>query len=64
MLEEALREINRGSAEIIDSERIEKLLKAYYEEGNTYTVKAGFDPTAHDLHLGHTVLVQNLATLQ
>lgn len=64
MIQEALREINRGSAEIIDNERIEKLLKAYYEEGKTYTVKAGFDPTAPDLHLGHTVLLQKLATFQ
>lgn len=64
MLEEALKEINRGSAEIIDNERIEKLLKAYFEEGKTYTVKAGFDPTAPDLHLGHTVLLQKLATFQ
>jgi tyrosyl-tRNA synthetase len=64
MIEEALREISRGSAEIIDIERIEKLLKAYYEEGKTYTVKAGFDPTAPDLHLGHTVLLQKLATFQ
>ena len=64
MLQEALREIRRGSAEIIDSERIEKLLKAYFEEGKTYTVKAGFDPTAPDLHLGHTVLLQKLATFQ
>jgi len=64
MIEEALREINRGSAEIIDIERIEKLLKAYFEEGKTYTVKAGFDPTAPDLHLGHTVLLQKLATFQ
>ena len=64
MLEEALNEINRGTAEIIDNERIEKLLKAYFEEGKTYTVKAGFDPTAPDLHLGHTVLLQKLATFQ
>lgn len=64
MLEEALREIQRGSAEIIDSQRIEKLLKAYFNEGKTYTVKAGFDPTAPDLHLGHTVLLQKLATFQ
>ncbi len=64
MLEEALKEIHRGTAEIIDDERIEKLLKAYFEEGKTYTVKAGFDPTAPDLHLGHTVLLQKLATFQ
>jgi len=64
MIEEALREISRGTAEIIDEERVTKLLKAYYDEGKTYTVKAGFDPTAPDLHLGHTVLLQKLATFQ
>lgn len=64
MLQEALREIKRGTAEIIDTENIEKLLKAYFEEGKTYNVKAGFDPTAPDLHLGHTVLIQKLATFQ
>ncbi|MEA2029721.1 MAG: tyrosine--tRNA ligase [Campylobacterota bacterium] len=60
----ALAEIQRGSVEIIDEEAIAKLLKAYYEEGKSYTVKAGFDPTAPDLHLGHTVLLQKLATFQ
>ena len=64
MLEEALREINRGCAEIIDIEGIEKLLKAYLDNGKTFTVKCGFDPTAPDLHLGHTVLLQKLATFQ
>ena len=64
MLQEAIREINRGTAEIIDDARIEKLLKVYFDEGKTYTVKAGFDPTAPDLHLGHTVLLQKLATFQ
>ncbi|MFA5454404.1 MAG: tyrosine--tRNA ligase [Sulfurimonas sp.] len=64
MLQEALKEIQRGSAEIIDNERIEKLLKAYFDEGKTYSVKAGFDPTAPDLHLGHTVLLQKLAIFQ
>ncbi len=64
MIEEALREIKRGTAEIIDDARIEALLKAYYEKGTSYTVKAGFDPTAPDLHLGHTVLLQKLATFQ
>ena len=64
MLQEALREIQRGSAEIIGLEQIEKLLSAYLKEGKTYTVKAGFDPTAPDLHLGHTVLLQKLAIFQ
>ncbi len=64
MIQEALEEIVRGTAEIIDIERIEKLVTKYYEDGTTYTVKAGFDPTAPDLHLGHTVLLQKLATFQ
>jgi len=60
----ALDEIKRGTAEIIDFERIEKLVRRFYETGETYTVKAGFDPTGADLHLGHTVLLQKLRTFQ
>jgi tyrosyl-tRNA synthetase len=60
----ALGEISRGTSEIIDIEAIEKLLKNYYENGVNYFVKAGFDPTAPDLHLGHTVLLQKLAIFQ
>ncbi len=64
MVQEALAEIKRGTAEIIDEERIVKLLERYFNEGKNYYVKAGFDPTAPDLHLGHTVLLQKLATFQ
>jgi len=60
----ALEEIGRGCAEVIDMERIEKLVSKYYEDGTTYTVKAGFDPTGADLHLGHTVLLQKLRAFQ
>lgn len=63
-IKEALAEIQRGTAEIIDLEGIEKLLKNYYEKGENFYVKAGFDPTAPDLHLGHTVLIQKMATFQ
>jgi tyrosyl-tRNA synthetase len=62
--EEALREIRRGIAEIIDEERIEKVIDTYLKSGENYYVKAGFDPTAPDLHLGHTVLIQKLAAFQ
>jgi len=64
MIKEAVSEIKRGVAEIIDMERIEALLKEYFENGKHYYVKAGFDPTAPDLHLGHTVLLQKMAVLQ
>jgi len=63
-IKSAIAEINRGTAEIIDNNRLEKLLRNYYTTGENYYVKAGFDPTAPDLHLGHTVLLQKLATFQ
>lgn len=60
----ALEEIKRGTQEIIGFEYIKDLVSAYFKEGKTFTIKAGFDPTAPDLHLGHTVLLQKLATFQ
>ena len=59
-----LQEIKRGVAEIIDFERVENLIKNYYEKGENFYVKAGFDPTAPDLHLGHTVVLSKMALLQ
>ena len=56
----ALSEIKRGSDEIlIEQELIDKLKK-----GKPLKIKAGFDPTAPDLHLGHTVLINKLRTFQ
>ena len=63
-LDSAVKEIRRGCAEIIDEERIITVLKEYLKSGKNYYVKAGFDPTAPDLHLGHTVLIQKLALFQ
>ncbi len=60
----ALKEITRGANEIIGLEYIEKLVRKYYETNERFIAKAGFDPTAKDLHLGHTVLIQKLALLQ
>ncbi len=64
MLESALEEIKRGVSEIIDEKRVALLLKNYFEKGEEYFVKAGFDPTAPDLHLGHTVLLQKMSLFQ
>lgn len=63
-IELALEEIQRGTQEIIGLDYIKKLVNDYFKEGKTFKVKAGFDPTAPDLHLGHTVLLQKLATFQ
>jgi len=63
-LEEAIAEIKRGSSEIIGLEYIESLVNKYLQTGERFTIKAGFDPTAPDLHLGHTVLLQKLKTFQ
>lgn len=56
----ALAEIKRGTDDILpEAELIEKL-----KSGKPLTIKAGFDPTAPDLHLGHTVLINKLRTFQ
>jgi len=64
MIQEALAEIERGTAEIIDFDRIKFLVDRFYKTKERFKVKVGFDPTAPDLHLGHTVLIQKMATLQ
>lgn len=65
---EALAEIRRGIEELIDEERVVACLAHFYSHDESssarYVVKAGFDPTAKDLHLGHTVLLQKLALFQ
>ncbi|MCR2038801.1 tyrosine--tRNA ligase [Campylobacter helveticus] len=63
-IKEILAEVKRGCAEIIDEARIEILIKNYYEKGENFYVKAGFDPTAPDLHLGHSVVLSKMAFLQ
>jgi tyrosyl-tRNA synthetase len=59
-VEEALAVIRRGATEIIREEELAKKLS----EGRPLRVKAGFDPTAPDLHLGHTVLLNKLKQFQ
>jgi len=58
--EDVLEQLKRGTDEIlVEAELIKKL-----EEGRPLRVKAGFDPTAPDLHLGHTVLINKLKQFQ
>ena len=58
--EEQLREYARGAEEILPEDALEERLK----EHGKLTVKAGFDPTAPDLHLGHTVLINKMRQFQ
>ncbi len=59
-IQDQLKIIKRGIVELINEEELIKKL----EEGRPLRVKAGFDPTAADLHLGHTVLIQKLKDFQ
>jgi tyrosyl-tRNA synthetase len=56
--------IKQGCHEIIREEDLEQRLKKAMATGQPLRVKAGFDPTAPDLHLGHTVLIQKLKNFQ
>ncbi|KPQ27482.1 MAG: tyrosine--tRNA ligase [Marinobacter excellens HL-55] len=59
-IDEALAVIKRGIDELIPEEDLIAKLK----EGRPLRIKAGFDPTAPDLHLGHTVLINKLRQFQ
>jgi len=59
-VDEQLKTLRRGTAEIID----EKDLKELLSKGQPLRIKAGFDPTAPDLHLGHTVLLNKMKQFQ
>ena len=56
--------IRKGAAEIIPEEELLEKLERSYKENRPLTVKAGFDPTAPDIHLGHTVLLRKLRHFQ
>ncbi|MDE0035005.1 MAG: tyrosine--tRNA ligase [Deltaproteobacteria bacterium] len=58
--QEQLRRLKRGAVEIISEEELLRKL----ERGTPLRVKTGFDPTAPDLHLGHTVLIQKMKQFQ
>ena len=59
-VEESLELIRRGAEEILIEEELVKKLK----RGKPLRIKAGFDPTAPDLHFGHTVLINKLRQFQ
>jgi tyrosyl-tRNA synthetase len=63
-IKEQLELIERGAVDCISREELIKKLQRSQETGIPLKVKAGFDPTAPDLHLGHTVLLQKLKHFQ
>jgi tyrosyl-tRNA synthetase len=56
--------IRRGVAEIISEEELEKKLASARENGRPLKIKLGLDPTAPDIHLGHTVVLQKMRQFQ
>ena len=63
-IEEQIALLERGVVDCISHDELVKKLKKSKETGVPLRVKAGFDPTAPDLHLGHTVLIQKLKHFQ
>src|SRR6201996_6260475 len=63
-VEEQLAYIKKGAAEIIHERELRERLENSLKTGKPLRVKAGFDPTAPDLHVGHTVLIRKLKHFQ
>jgi len=63
-VDEQLEYIRKGAAEIIPESELRHKLEDSRKTGKPLRVKAGFDPTAPDLHLGHTVLIRKLKHFQ
>jgi tyrosyl-tRNA synthetase len=63
-MENVLQSLRRGVVEVISGEELSRKVAASEREKRPLRVKAGFDPTAPDLHLGHTVLIQKLKHFQ
>ncbi|HLJ28283.1 MAG TPA: tyrosine--tRNA ligase [Candidatus Angelobacter sp.] len=63
-VDEQLAYIKKGAAEIIRESELRERLEQSLKSGKPMRVKAGFDPTAPDLHVGHTVLIRKLKHFQ
>src|ERR671923_1709979 len=61
---EQLAYIKKGAAEIIREDELRDKLKKSFDTGKPLRVKIGLDPTAPDLHLGHTVVLRKLKHFQ
>ena len=63
-VQEQMEVIRRGAVEILVESELEEKLRESVRTGVPLKIKAGFDPTAPDLHVGHTVLIQKLKQFQ
>ena len=63
-IDEQIAYLGKGAAEIITEPELRAKLKKSEQTGRPLTVKVGFDPTAPDLHLGHTVLLRKMKHFQ
>src|SRR5205809_7618307 len=63
-LDEQLAYLTKGAEETIRLEELRAKLERSAQTGKPLSVKAGFDPTAPDIHLGHTVLIRKLKHFQ
>ena len=59
-INEQIAELSRGTDEVLPEDGLEAKLK----QGRPLIIKAGFDPTAPDLHIGHTVLINKMRQFQ
>lgn len=62
--DEQFAEVTRGHVDLHTADELKERLRHAYETGVPLRVKAGFDPTSPDLHLGHTVLIQRMRRFQ
>src|SRR5438105_10583325 len=63
-VDQQLEYIRRGAVEIIREEELAEKLKRAQKTGKPLRVKAGFDPTAPDIHVGHSVLIRKMKHFQ
>jgi len=63
-IQKVIKKISAGTTEIISPEILEKKLRNAQKQRKALQIKAGFDPTAPDLHLGHVVLLRKLRQFQ
>ena len=63
-LQEQIAYLTKGTVDVIPQEELTRKLERAQASGRPLRIKAGFDPTAPDLHLGHTVLIRKMRHFQ